>query len=109
MDTPQVTADLLADCARRLLGTQSVLGPARDGGWWVLGLRTPATAECLRTVPMSQSDTGTLTYRALHDKGIEVDPVQMLADIDVVDDVAAVREACGPASRFARVTRAAGL
>jgi uncharacterized protein len=109
MDTPQVTADLLTDCAARLLGTQSVLGPARDGGWWVLGLRTPAAAECLRDVPMSQSDTGTLTYRALHDSGIEVTPVELLADIDVVDDVAVVRDACGPASRFARVTRAAGL
>jgi uncharacterized protein len=109
MDTPQVTADLLTDCAARLLGTQSVLGPARDGGWWVLGLRAPAAAECLRSVPMSQADTGTLTYRALHDRGIEVTPVQMLTDIDVVDDVAVVRDACAPGSRFARVTRAAGL
>jgi len=38
-----------------------------------------------------------------------VTSVQRLADIDVVEDVAAVRDACGPASRFARVTRAAGL
>jgi hypothetical protein len=66
-------------------------------------------AECLRTVPMSQPDTGELTLKALRDNGIDVAPVQRLADIDVVDDVAAVREACGPASRFARVTRAAGL
>jgi hypothetical protein len=35
--------------------------------------------------------------------------VQQLADFDVVDDVAAVRDACRPGSRFVRVTRAAGL
>jgi hypothetical protein len=35
--------------------------------------------------------------------------VPRLADIDVVDDVAAVRDACGPGTRFTRVTRAAGL
>ena len=109
MDTPQVTADLLAGCARRLLDAPAVLGLAYDGGWWVLGVRTAAMAECLRSVPMSQPDTGELTLKALRDKGIEVTPVQRLADIDVVDDVAAVRDACGPASRFARVTRAAGL
>jgi glycosyltransferase A (GT-A) superfamily protein (DUF2064 family) len=109
MDTPQVTAELLASCADRLLGTQAVLGPARDGGWWVLGLQTPATAECLRGVPMSRPDTGTLTLKALHDSGVDVAPVQTLADFDVVDDVAVVREACHPASRFARVTHAAGL
>jgi glycosyltransferase A (GT-A) superfamily protein (DUF2064 family) len=109
MDTPQVTAELLTDCARRLLGTQAVLGLAHDGGWWVLGVGAPTMAECLRAVPMSQPDTGELTLKALRDNGIDVTPVQRLADIDVVDDLAAVRDACRPASRFARVARAAGL
>lgn len=109
MDTPQVTADLLAGCARRLLETQAVLGPARDGGWWVLGVGEPAMARCLRTVPMSAPDTGDLTLKALRGNGIDVVTVEALADVDVVDDVAVVRDACAPASRFARVTRAAGL
>ena len=109
MDTPQVTDELLASCARRLLQAQAVLGLACDGGWWVLGLQTPATAECLRSVPMSQPDTGELTLKALRDNGIDVYPVEVLSDFDIVDDVAAVREACDPASRFAWVTRAAGL
>jgi glycosyltransferase A (GT-A) superfamily protein (DUF2064 family) len=109
MDTPQVTDELLASCARRLLQAQAVLGLACDGGWWVLGLQTPATAECLRSVPMSQPDTGELTLKALRDNGIDVYPVEVLTDFDIVDDLAAVREACDPASRFARVTHAAGL
>ena len=109
MDTPQVTADLLADCARRLLQAPAVLGPARDGGWWVLGVQSPAMAECLRTVPMSQPDTGELTLKALRDNGIDVEAVELLDDFDVAADVAAVRDACGPDSRFARVSRAAGL
>jgi uncharacterized protein len=109
MDTPQVTAELLASCSSRLLQAPAVLGLARDGGWWVLGVRTPAVADCLRTVPMSQPDTGELTLKALRGNGIDVASVQQLADVDVVDDVAAVRDACAPGSRFARVTRAAGL
>jgi hypothetical protein len=109
MDTPQVTDELLASCARRLLKAQAVLGLARDGGWWILGLQTPATAECLHSVPMSQPDTGELTLKALHDNGLHVTSVEPLTDFDVADDVAAVRNACDPGSRFARVTRAAGL
>ncbi|ORW92605.1 glycosyltransferase involved in cell wall biogenesis [Mycobacterium sp. IEC1808] len=109
MDTPQVTTELLADCARRLLDAPAVLGLAHDGGWWVLGVRAPAMAECLRGVPMSRPDTGELTLKALRDNGIDVTSVQRLADIDVVDDVGAVRDACPADSRFARVTRAAGL
>jgi glycosyltransferase A (GT-A) superfamily protein (DUF2064 family) len=109
MDTPQVSAELLTACARRLLQSPAVLGPADDGGWWVLGVQNPAMAECLRAVPMSQPDTGAITSKALRDNGIEVFEVERLADFDVVDDIAAVRQACGPDSRFARVTRAAGL
>lgn len=109
MDTPQVTADLLTDCARTLLGAQAVLGQACDGGWWILGLRDPAAAECLRGVPMSQSDTGELTAQALRDNGIDVVAVERLADVDVVDDIAGVRDSCAPSSRFAQVTRAAGI
>jgi glycosyltransferase A (GT-A) superfamily protein (DUF2064 family) len=109
MDTPQVTAELLAGCGCRLLDAPAVLGLAHDGGWWALGLRTPATAECLRTVAMSQPDTGTLTLEALRRHGLEVEILDELADVDVVADIAGVRDACAPTSRFAQVTRAAGL
>lgn len=109
MDTPQVTAGLLTGCAQVLLEAPALLGPACDGGWWALGVRTPAMAECLRDIPMSRLDTGERTLKALHDNGIDVSPVERLADIDVLEDVAVVREACRPESRFARVSRAAGL
>ncbi len=109
MDTPQVTAELLADCSRRLAAAPAVLGLARDGGWWALGVRTPALAERLRGVPMSQSDTGVLTLKAVRGNGVGVTLLEELDDFDVVDDVAAVREGCPPSSRFTQATRAAGL
>jgi len=109
MDTPQVTAELLGDCARRLGETSAVLGLACDGGWWALGVRSPALAGCLRDVPMSQPDTGALTLKALRGNGVDVALLDELADFDVADDVAAVRAVCPSGSRFAHVTRAAGL
>lgn len=109
MDTPQVTGELLARCARTLLESQAVLGPARDGGWWVLGLQTPLMADCLRGVPMSVADTGALTHAALRNNGCDVASVELLADVDVIDDVALVRASCDSASRFAQVTHAAEL
>jgi uncharacterized protein len=109
MDTPQVTAELLYDCGRRLVEAPAVLGLARDGGWWALGVHTAALAECLRDVPMSQPDTGALTLKALHGNGVDVALLDELADFDDADDVAAVREVCQPGSRFATVSCAAGL
>nr|WP_090341350.1 DUF2064 domain-containing protein [Mycolicibacterium malmesburyense]CRL71172.1 2-phospho-L-lactate guanylyltransferase [Mycolicibacterium malmesburyense] len=106
MDTPQVTADLLAACGRTLLGTDAVLGPAADGGWWVLGVSRPSMADCLRTVPMSRSDTGALTLSALRGTGIHVEPLDQLADFDTVDDLDAVRRTCASGSRFALAAEA---
>jgi uncharacterized protein len=81
-----------------------VLGPARDGGWWALGVRAAAMADCLRDVPMSRSDTGAVTLRALRDTGIDVGLIPELRDVDTIDDVGAVRAACAPWSRFVRAT-----
>jgi glycosyltransferase A (GT-A) superfamily protein (DUF2064 family) len=105
MDTPQVTAELLTDCARTLLTTPALLGMAHDGGWWVLGVADAVTAECLRDVPMSQADTGAVTLGALRDTGISVKLVEELLDVDTVDDIPLVRAACRSTSRFAHVTR----
>ena len=69
MDTPQVTAELIGECARELLAADAVLGLARDGGWWVLGVTEAAMADCLRAIPMSRSDTGAVTLAALEDTG----------------------------------------
>jgi glycosyltransferase A (GT-A) superfamily protein (DUF2064 family) len=100
MDTPQVTPGLLADCATTLCGADAVLGLACDGGWWILGVTHPDMAECLRTVPMSQPDTGAVTLRALGDTGRDVRLVPELADVDTFDDIAVVGRACRPGSRF---------
>ena len=104
MDTPQITAELLTRCARALLGAHAVVGPARDGGWWLLGVADAATAECLRLVPMSRPDTGALTYAALLQTGSPVIVLEALADVDTVADISVVRADCRPSGRFAQIT-----
>ncbi len=109
MDTPQVTPDLLGSCADTLIDVPAVLGMARDGGWWVLGVRSAAMAACLRAVPMSTAETGALTHMALEHNGIDVTLVDELHDVDTIEDVDIVRAACMPGSRFAQITRLAGV
>jgi glycosyltransferase A (GT-A) superfamily protein (DUF2064 family) len=105
MDTPQVTGELIGECARELLAVDAVLGLARDGGWWVLGVTEATMADCLRAIPMSRSDTGAVTLAALGDTGANVSLVPTLADVDTVDDIDVVRRACAPGSRFVRATQ----
>ncbi len=100
MDTPQVSAELLADCAQALLRSPAVLGPAPDGGWWALGLQDAAVADCLRAVAMSRADTCAETMRALRQAGVDVQMLATLADVDTVEDVDSVRRLCAVGSRF---------
>lgn len=108
MDTPQVTGDLLGDCAQALHGRggpDAVLGPATDGGWWALGLRDPRHAELLHQVPMSSPDTGELTARALRSAGLRVDLLCELADVDTMADARHVAQQL-PGSEFAAAVAA---
>lgn len=109
MDTPEVTARLIEDCAGELIGSDAVLGMAGDGGWWLLGVRDPVTARCLLDVPMSQRDTGVVTLAALRGTGASVQRVCAMPDVDTVSDVEIVRRMCAPSSRFTHVTLAAGV
>jgi uncharacterized protein len=108
MDTPQLTPALLETAAAALAGVRvdAVLGPAEDGGWWVLGLRDPAHADILRTVAMSTADTGGETVAALRRRGLRVALLPTLRDVDTADDAHAVARQCPPLSRFARAVAA---
>lgn len=100
-DTPQVTADQLRAVANVLDDHDTVLGPADDGGWWVLGRHDAAAAEALRGVPMSTPATGEQTRAALVSRGLSVGLVETLRDVDTVEDTEVVA-AAAPSTRFAR-------
>jgi uncharacterized protein len=102
MDTPQLTPALLGATATVLrdADVDAVLGPAEDGGWWVLGLHDPSVARLLREVPMSTPDTFAYTRSAFTDSGLTVGVTAELSDVDTITDAIRVAEAT-PGSRFA--------
>jgi glycosyltransferase A (GT-A) superfamily protein (DUF2064 family) len=106
MDTPQVTAELLARCAGLLESAGAggaVLGTAPDGGWWALGLHSAEPAAVLASVPMSRDDTAVRTREALEATGLTVLDLPELTDIDHFPDALAVAGECPPSSRTSRV------
>ncbi len=100
MDTPQLMAADLLDVAAAVQADPAVLGPAEDGGWWVLGLRDPGAARALGGVRMSTPHTHDDTRRALVDAGLSVGTTRTLRDVDTVADARLVA-ALAPESHFA--------
>jgi glycosyltransferase A (GT-A) superfamily protein (DUF2064 family) len=102
MDTPHLDGGVLAEAGSRLVQRDdAVLGPAADGGWWLLGVGDPRLVDHLGQVPMSTDRTGELTREALLRAGARVTHVETLRDVDEIDDAESVALAA-PDSRFAR-------
>jgi len=106
MDTPQVTPAQLTASLRALHspGVEAVLGPAVDGGWWSIGLRTP-DASVFRGVPMSTPSTGAAQHARLQGLGLRTVLLPSLRDVDDFDDAVAVARDAGD-TRFADTLRA---
>ena len=63
-----------------------VLGPAADGGYWLVGQRRPGT-DLFSGVPWSSPDTAAVTRRRLAAQGVRWTEIATLHDVDAVDDL----------------------
>jgi uncharacterized protein len=101
MDTPQLTPRILGGAleAMRTAEADAVLGPARDGGYWAIGLMEP-DERVFRGVPMSDPMTGAAQRERLLELGLRVRRLPALRDVDEIADALAVA-AEAPETRFA--------
>jgi glycosyltransferase A (GT-A) superfamily protein (DUF2064 family) len=103
MDTPHVRVADLADVAARTgAGNDAVLGPADDGGWWVLAVTDPRFTAGLAGVVMSTARTHDDTLAALEAAGARVEGAATIRDVDTLED-ADLAAAAAPGTRFARL------
>jgi rSAM/selenodomain-associated transferase 1 len=82
-DIPHVTRAHIARAFRALNGAEVVLGPAKDGGYWLIGARGPGR---LRLAPVRWSTAFAFqdTLAALHRTRVAI--VDQLGDVDTRDD-----------------------
>jgi uncharacterized protein len=100
MDTPQATRPDIEGCASMLSGrSDAVLGPAVDGGYWLIGMNR-FDHRAFAGVPMSTAQTGTAQQAQLERCGFRVHRGPVLRDVDTADDARAVAAAI-PGTTFA--------
>lgn len=102
MDTPQVTPDMLRAAVDALLrpGTDAVLGHTVDGGWWIIGFRSPQPSAFVG-VPMSTEKTGARQASRLDELGLSVVTLETETDVDTFADARTVARR-SPATAFGR-------
>lgn len=86
-DAPDLTADLLRAAAAALDTDEAVIGPAEDGGYWLLGLAREAAA-VFRDIAWGTDVVCAQTLARLAEAGIDPARLPVLADCDRPEDFA---------------------
>jgi len=86
-DAPEVDGEVVRSAFRRLAEADLVLGPAVDGGYYLLGL-TSAAPELFHDIPWSTSEVLAATRDRADSLGLRIATLPTLADVDTAEDLA---------------------
>jgi uncharacterized protein len=86
-DTPDLTIEIVVQAIAALNTHDVVLGPAEDGGYYLIGMRR-AMPELLTNMPWSTDQVMPETLRRLSHMGIEPVILETLSDCDRPEDLA---------------------
>jgi uncharacterized protein len=85
-DTPDLSTQIVADAVMALQAHQVVLGPADDGGYYLIGMNQPMP-ELLTDMPWSTDQVMPETLRRLTGLGVEPVLLETLHDCDRPEDL----------------------
>ena len=105
-DLPTLPAEHVADALARLRPGTVTLGPAADGGYYLIGLTAPdagdAVPDLFTSVRWGTSSAFEDTVRAAARSGIAVERIAGWYDVDDADGMERLRRDVGPASEETR-------
>jgi rSAM/selenodomain-associated transferase 1 len=84
-DTPGLTAEDVEEAYDRLLDHEVVVGPALDGGYWLIGMTSPRP-ELFADMPWSTGEVLRLTEERAAAGGLRVARLRELRDVDTLED-----------------------
>jgi len=106
-DCPDLRARHLEDAFAALAHHDLVLGPSRDGGYWLVGL-TRRAPELFADIPWGTDTVFARTVERAAGAGLAASRLEMLSDIDTPEDLVRLiaRWLVDPAARSAATARA---
>lgn len=85
-DCLEITTQILNDAYRQLNHYDVVIGPAKDGGYYLLGLNNP-TPQLFENIEWSTNTVLSDTIKATQNLGLSYCFMPVLADIDIEEDL----------------------
>ncbi len=86
-DCPDITPELIRESFERLATTDLVLGPASDGGYYLIGLRR-RTPHLFAEIPWGSEQVLDETLRRATELSLKVSLLRTLSDVDRPEDLA---------------------
>lgn len=83
-DCAEITNQHISEAIEALEKEQVVIGPAKDGGYYLLGMRS-LFPEIFENMPWSQPNLLDETLKVLHDHPTKM--LEVLSDIDTINDL----------------------
>ena len=85
-DCPEITPELIRESFQRLAACDVVLGPATDGGYYLIGLQRP-TPSLFSGIPWSSERVFQETLRCANELSLNVSHLKPLSDVDRPEDL----------------------
>ena len=84
-DSPHICGDTIARAANALAQADVVLGPAEDGGYYLIAMQK--SHDVFRDIPMSTSQVLRMTIELAQRQNLKVSTLETLFDIDELPDL----------------------
>lgn len=88
-DCPGLDASILGRAFDALASHEAVLGPAADGGYYLIGMARPLPGVFME-IPWSTAEVAGVTLRRLREEGASVSILDVLRDLDTPEDFEAL-------------------
>lgn len=99
-DCPAVTPGDIETAFRSLTRAQAVLGPAEDGGYWLIGIKRPLARTVFQGVRWSGPHAMADTLAGFRSRRVAF--LRTLRDVDTTEDLAAYKADAGGGTPFLR-------
>jgi rSAM/selenodomain-associated transferase 1 len=86
VDIPDLDRDIIKQCYIELDSSDVVMGPALDGGYYLIGMKK-LHPEIFRGIPWSSGQVYEATIEILHRLQLSVSTLNRLSDVDTVEDL----------------------